>query len=47
MAGRTGWAALGADENRTLVIEVDKGDITPPLKSAKARARWVAEQRGR
>lgn len=41
------WAALGEDWDGTLVIEVDKGDITPPLESAKACARWVAEQRGR
>src|SRR5699024_4790489 len=39
------WAALGADFDGTIVIEVDKGDIDPPFESARACARWVEEQR--
>lgn len=40
------WDALGHDFGGTIVIEVDKGDIQPPIESAKECARWVAENRG-
>ncbi|MGY5763705.1 sugar phosphate isomerase/epimerase family protein [Brachybacterium sp. DNPG3] len=39
------WAALGDDFDGTIVVEVDRGDIQPPLDSARACARWVASQR--
>src|SRR5699024_7399215 len=33
------------DRAETIVVEVDRGDIDPPLESARASARWVASQR--
>lgn len=39
------WAALGDHFDGTIVVEVDKGDIQPPLESAKVCAGWVAEQK--
>lgn len=40
------WDALGPDFTGTVVVEVDKGDITPAIESAKVSARWAAAQRG-
>lgn len=39
------WRALGPDWAGTIVVEVDRGDIEPPLESARASARWVDSQR--
>lgn len=41
------WEALGADYTGALVIEVDRGDLTPPFESAKACATWLHTQQTR
>jgi inosose dehydratase len=38
------WAALPEDYSGCLVVEVDRGDIQPPLESVRACAAWAKAQ---
>lgn len=38
------WNELGEDFTGTIVIEVDRGAVTPPIESARLCAEWARAQ---